>query len=117
MAKAKALRDGDVLQCELIEKGLVSVASQKLLALSASSTHEQLERGASEPRVWVDQSHSDDGGGGARTRRKSDSEKDEHIRSDRDYWEEIEPRMSKQARMLDLTNEGQRIPAALMGSA
>lgn len=93
MAKHKALRDGDVLQCDLIEKGLVSIASQKLLALSASSSHERLERGAEDPKVWVNRSHSDLGAT-FKTQRKSDSEKDAHVRSDKDYWEEIEPRMS-----------------------
>lgn len=62
MAKYKALRDGDVLQCDLIDKGLVSIASQKLLALSANSSHERLERRASDPKIWVHDSHSDGGG-------------------------------------------------------
>lgn len=34
---------------------------------------------------------------------RSNSEKDKDIRSEEDYWEDIEPRMSKHARLLDLS--------------
>ena len=42
---------------------------------------------------------------------RSDSEKDKDIRSEDDYWEDIEPRMSKHARLLDLSKTcGTAIP-------
>lgn len=44
MAKAKAIRDGDLLTYDLVEKRLMTKPSQKALALSLSTDHEAYER-------------------------------------------------------------------------
>ena len=58
--------------------------------------------------MWVDNSHSE--GTPKRPRPpRSDSDKDDNIRSDEDFWEEIEPRMNLQAMVFDFTRKNTTI--------
>ena len=79
---------------ENLEKNLATTKSCRLLALSANSSEEILERNKSNNPLWVDSSRSKDSRVPKPRPPRSDSDKDNDIRSDEDYWEDIEPRMS-----------------------
>lgn len=130
MAQYKTMLDGDVLGYELIDKRLTSKPEIKGLALSSDSI-EQLEKFKanmlyeSDDGIRVDQDSLEnmltqdrDNDEPRRVKKKhhnsqynldndrqDDSDKNSAIRSSQNFWEDIEPKMNVNARMLDFSTK------------
>lgn len=122
MAKYKALKDADILQYELVEKRLTSVASNKGLALSSSTMYEyekkkeganfetgeeiQVDRKTEDGKNHKEEPPTNFALKKFHMKGQSEdglSEKNSMIKSDFNYWEDIQPKMNEYAQFLDFT--------------
>lgn len=129
MAQYKAMKDGDVLGFELIEKRITNKPEIKGMALSSESI-EVLEKFKqnlmyeSDDGVRVDQESNDNRDTNDRDydepqrikkrhnsqlnfneERAQDSDKNSNIRSSQNFWEDIEPKLNMNAKMLDFSTK------------